>query len=176
MRVRFLEQNRTARKTAPASDKNTDKNNVTLSIAWGKYRTRLDLEADFDRRQPAGAPEFTAANPAKTITTESGLQYEQLRAGTGPFPKPTDKVTVHYIGWLADGTPFDSSYQRGEPTSFPLSAVIKGWTEGLQRMQPGAVFRLTIPPALAYGERGAGAVVPPNATLVFTVTLLGIGD
>lgn len=150
------------------------KENVTLLISWGKYRLRGDLVADFDQTKPAGAPEFTAADPKKTKTTDSGLQYEQLRAGVGPFPKPTDKVTVHYVGWLADGTQFDSSYQRGEPATFPLNVVVKGWTEGLQLMQPGAVFRLTLPPALAYGDRGAGNVIPPNATLVFTVSLLSI--
>lgn len=153
-----------------------DKENVTLTISWGKYRLSGNLVADFDLRKPEGAPEFTKADPKKTITTDSGLQYEQVRAGVGPFPKPTDKVTVHYIGWLADGTTFDSSYQRGEPITFPLNAVVKGWTEGLQLMQPGAVFRLTIPPALGYGENGAGDVIPPNATLVFTVALLAIGD
>ena len=149
---------------------------VTLSIAWGKYRLSTGLVAGFDLRKAPGAPEFTKADPKRTITTESGLQYEQVRAGAGPFPKPTDKVTVHYTGWLADGTPFDSSYQRGEPTTFPLSAVIKGWTEALQLMQPGAVYRLTIPPQLAYGESGASGVIPPNATLVFTVSLLAIVD
>ncbi len=110
----------------------------------------------------------------KLVTTASGLQYEAIRAGVGPFPKPTDEVTVHYSGWLTDGTPFDSSYVRGEPTTFPLQHVVKGFAEGLQLMQPGATFQLTIPPELGYGARGAGDSVPPNSTLVFHVTLLEI--
>lgn len=150
------------------------KENVTLSLAWGRYRLRGDLVADFDARKPQGAPEFARSAPDKVITTASGLQYEQLRAGVGEFPGPTDRVTVHYSAWLTDGTQFDSSYRRGEPTTFPLDGVVKGFREGLQLMQPGAIFRLTIPASLAYGEAGAGGVVPPNATLVFTVTLLGI--
>jgi len=150
------------------------KENVTLSMSWGKYRLRADLVAYFDVRKPKGAPEFALSAPDKVITTESGLQYEQLRAGVGEFPGPTDKVTVHYSGWLTDGTQFDSSYRRGEPTTFPLDQIVKGFREGVLLMQPGAIFRLTIPAELAYGAAGAGDVVPPNSTLVFTVTLLGI--
>ena len=150
------------------------KENVTLSITWGKYRLCGDLVADFDARKSEGAPEFALSAPDKLITTESGLQYEQLRAGVGEFPGPTDTVTVHYCGWLTDGTQFDSSYRGGEPTKFPLNLVVKGFGEGLRLMQPGAIFRLTIPADLAYGAAGAGGVVPPNSTLVFTVTLLAI--
>jgi len=106
--------------------------------------------------------------------TASGLQYRVLKQGTGPKPSATDKVKVHYEGKLIDGTVFDSSYQRGEPISFPLNGVIKGWTEGLQLMPVGSKYELFIPSELAYGTRGAGAQIGPNATLIFTVELLGI--
>lgn len=148
--------------------------NVSLAISWGSHRLRGDLVAAFDTRKPEGAPDFALSAPDKLITTDSGLQYEQLRAGVGEFPSPDDKVTVHYCGWLSDGTPFDSSYRRGEPTTLPLQQVVKGFREGLLLMQPGAIFRLTIPAGLAYGAAGAGGVVPPDSTLVFTVTLLAI--
>jgi FKBP-type peptidyl-prolyl cis-trans isomerase FkpA len=109
-------------------------------------------------------------------TTESGLQYEIIDEGTGEYPMETDTVSAHYRGAFIDGTVFDSSYERGEPAEFPLYAVIPGWAEGLQLMRVGAAYRLFIPSALAYGERGGGSVVPPYATLVFEVELLDILD
>ena len=113
-----------------------------------------------------------------TVTTSSGLVFKLLKAGTGPNPTATDTVKVHYRGTLADGPnagkEFDSSYSRGKPLEFPLNRVIKCWTEGVQRLQVGGSARLTCPPAIAYGERGAGGVIPPNATLLFEVELLGI--
>lgn len=108
------------------------------------------------------------------VTLESGLQYEVLKQGKGEKPTPTDTVTTHYEGRLIDGTVFDSSYQRGQPASFPLNRVIPGWTEGLQLMSPGAKYRLYVPSDLAYGEQGAGRVIPPNSTLIFDVELLEI--
>lgn len=111
---------------------------------------------------------------AEVKTTASGLQYEVLNATIGQKPKATDTVRVHYEGTLIDGTIFDSSYQRGEPISFGLQQVIKGWTEGLQLMSIGSKYKLYIPYQLGYGERGAGAQIPPYSTLIFTVELLGI--
>ena len=108
------------------------------------------------------------------ITTKSGLQYEVLTEGTGKSPKATDKVRCHYEGRLTDGSVFDSSYQRGEPADFGLNQVIAGWTEGVQLMKEGAKYRFHIPYLLGYGERGAGASIPPYATLVFEVELIKV--
>lgn len=108
------------------------------------------------------------------ITTKSGLLYEVLTEGTGKSPKATDKVRCHYEGRLTDGSVFDSSYQRGEPADFGLNQVIAGWTEGVQLMKEGAKYRFHIPYLLGYGERGAGASIPPYATLVFDVELIKV--
>lgn len=106
--------------------------------------------------------------------TESGLVVLSMTEGSGASPAPSDTVEVHYEGTLVDGTIFDSSYERGEPISFPLTGVIKGWTEGLQYMKVGGKAKLTIPYELAYGERGSAPAIPPKATLVFIVELLAI--
>ena len=108
------------------------------------------------------------------VTLPSGLQYQVLKEGDGKSPKATDKVVCHYEGMLIDGTMFDSSVQRGEPATFPLNGVIAGWTEGLQLMKEGAKYRFFIPYQLGYGERGAGASIPPFATLVFDVELIEV--
>lgn len=108
------------------------------------------------------------------VTTKSGLQYEILTEGNGKSPKAIDKVRCHYEGRLTDGTVFDSSYQRGEPADFGLNQVIAGWTEGVQLMKEGAKYRFHIPYMLGYGERGAGASIPPYATLVFDVELIKV--
>lgn len=107
-------------------------------------------------------------------TTASGLQYEVLQEGKGEAPKPTDQVTVNYRGTLPDGTVFDSSYDRGEPATFPVNGVIPGWTEALQLMKPGSKYKIYLPPALAYGERGAGGDIGPNQALVFEVELISV--
>lgn len=107
--------------------------------------------------------------------TASGLQYMEIEAGEGATPSASDHVTVHYKGTLIDGTEFDSSYSRGQPATFPVGGVIPGWVEALQMMKEGAKWRLFIPSDLAYGARGAGAVIPPNAALIFDVELLKIG-
>lgn len=121
---------------------------------------------------------FREENAAKdgVMVTDSGLQYEVLEDAEGDKPSADDKVTVHYKGTLIDGTVFDSSYDRGNPATFPLSGVIPGWTEGLQLMPVGSKYRFVIPPELAYGQRGAGARIGPNETLVFEVELLSIGE
>lgn len=107
-------------------------------------------------------------------TTANGLQYKIIKEGSGKKPKSTDTVTVHYRGTTIDGTEFDSSYKRGEPTSFPVNEVIPGWTEALQLMPVGSKWQLFIPSNLAYGERGAGPQIGPNATLLFEVELISI--
>jgi FKBP-type peptidyl-prolyl cis-trans isomerase FklB len=106
--------------------------------------------------------------------TASGLQYKVITEGSGPMPKESDTVKVHYRGTLLDGNEFDSSYKRNEPAVFPLNGVIKGWTEALQLMKVGSKYQIFLPSSLAYGEQGAGQVIGPNATLVFEVELLGI--
>jgi len=120
--------------------------------------------------------EFLASNKAKpdVKTLPSGLQYKVLAEGKGTQPKPTDQVTVNYRGTLVDGTEFDSSYKRGEPATFPVDGVIKGWTEALPLMKTGSKWQLFVPAALAYGERGAGREIPPHATLIFEVELVGV--
>lgn len=119
---------------------------------------------------------YLAENAKKegVVTLPSGLQYQVIKEGNGRRPKATDKVKCHYEGMLVDGTLFDSSIQRGEPATFPLNGVIKGWTEGLQLMQEGAKYRFFIPYHLGYGENGAGASIPPFAALVFDVELIEV--
>ena len=115
-----------------------------------------------------------AAKEKGAVKTDSGLVYLSLKDGSGAGPAATDKVKVHYRGTLVDGKEFDSSYKRGQPAEFPLNGVIKCWTEGLQKMKVGGKARLICPPDIAYGERGAGNLIPPNSTLVFEVELLEI--
>jgi len=119
---------------------------------------------------------FLEANKAKegVTTLESGLQYKILKKGTGASPKATDTVKCHYKGTTIDGEEFDSSYKRGEPATFALNTVIKGWTEGLQLMKEGGKWQFFIPPELAYGEMGSGPQIGPNEVLIFEVELLGI--
>lgn len=119
---------------------------------------------------------FLAENQKKEgiKTLPSGLQYKVLTEGSGKIPKLEDRVSVNYKGALIDGTEFDSSYKRGQPATFPVKGIIKGWTEALQLMKEGSKWELFVPPDLGYGERGAGRTIPPNSTLIFEVELLTI--
>lgn len=127
-------------------------------------------------KNKADGEKFLAENAKKegVKVLPSGLQYKELTPGTGKSPKSTDTVTTHYKGTLIDGAEFDSSYKRGEPATFPVSGVIPGWTEALQLMKEGAKWQLFIPSKLAYGEKGVGQVIGPNATLIFEVELLTV--
>jgi len=116
----------------------------------------------------------TAAKEPGAVVTSTGLVYRSLKEGEGPNPAATDKVKVHYRGTFPDGREFDSSYKNNQPAEFPLNGVIKCWTEGVQKMKVGGKAKLTCPASIAYGERGAGGVIPPNATLQFDVELLAI--
>ena len=140
----------------------------------GKFFSELEQKIAGEAK--AAGEAFLAENAKRegVKVTESGLQYEVIEATIGQKPKATDKVRVHYEGTLIDGTVFDSSYKRGESITFGLNQVIKGWTEGLQLMSIGSKYKLYIPYQLAYGERGAGANIPPYAALIFTGELLGI--
>ena len=140
----------------------------------GKFFSELEQKIAGEAK--AAGEAFLAENAKRegVKVTESGLQYEVLEATIGQKPKAPDKVRVHYEGTLIDGTVFDSSYKRGESITFGLNQVIKGWTEGLQLMSIGSKYKLYLPYQLAYGERGAGANIPPYAALIFTVELLGI--
>jgi FKBP-type peptidyl-prolyl cis-trans isomerase FkpA len=122
----------------------------------------------------ANATATAAAKEPGAQTSASGLVYRSLKDGSGASPGPTDTVKVHYRGTFPDGKEFDSSYKRGEPIEFPLNRVIRCWTEGVQKMKVGGKAKLTCPPEIAYGERGAGGAIPPNATLQFEVELLAI--
>jgi FKBP-type peptidyl-prolyl cis-trans isomerase FklB len=145
------------------------------------------LQGDVRKKQQEGAQQlgdankkqgmaFLEANKTKdgVVTLPSGLQYKIIQEGSGPKPAPTDKVVCNYRGTLLDSTEFDSSYKHGQPATFPVTGVIKGWTEALQLMPVGSKWQLFIPPELAYGERGAGGQIGPNATLIFEVELLSI--
>lgn len=143
-----------------------------LQDYFGKLQAKKSAKAN-----EAGAA-YLAENGAKegVITTESGLQYEILNAGNGAKPTTADQVTVHYHGMLTDGTVFDSSIDRGEPATFGVTQLIKGWTEALQLMSIGDKWKLTIPSNLAYGDQGAGGMIGPGATLIFEVELLAINN
>jgi FKBP-type peptidyl-prolyl cis-trans isomerase FklB len=133
-------------------------------------------QKELGTKNTAEGEKFLAENKKKegVKTTASGLQYKVLKEGTGASPKETDTVITNYKGTLLDGTEFDSSYKRNEPATFPVNRVIKGWTEALQLMKPGSKYQLFIPSALAYGERGAGKDIGPNAALIFEVELISI--
>ena len=134
------------------------------------------MQAEKAKEAAKEGEEFLAINATKkgVVTLESGMQYEVLTSGSGATPGLNDKVTTHYTGTLIDGTVFDSSVERGQPASFPVSGVIKGWTEALQLMKEGDKWKLYIPYDLAYGERGAGANIGPYSTLIFEIELISV--
>ena len=136
----------------------------------------IDKQKAAGVKNGADGEKFLAENKKKegVKTTASGLQYKVIKEGSGAQPKETDTVMANYRGTLIDGTEFDSSYKRGQPATFPLSGVIKGWTEALQLMKVGSKYQLFIPANLAYGERAIGSDIGPNSTLIFEVELVGI--
>ena len=142
-------------------------------IARQKQIERIKIESKENREKGL---KFLEDNKLKTgiVSLPSGLQYKVIAAGDGALPKATDTVECHYKGTLIDGTVFDSSYQRGKPATFQVGGVIQGWIEALQMMKVGSKWELYIPSELAYGDRGAGALIKPGSTLVFEVELLGI--
>jgi len=149
-----------------------DEANVVLQDYFGKLANKKQ-QANVEAGQ-----KFLSENAKRegVVTTATGLQYEILQKGSGASPKESDKVTVHYHGTLIDGTVFDSSVDRGQPATFPVNGVIPGWVEALQLMNTGSKYKLFIPSNLAYGERGAGGAIGPNATLIFEVELISIGE
>lgn len=155
----------------------TQEESNELLNGFFKKKQEEENKAKFGNNMKEGK-DFLAENATKdgVITTPSGLQYEVIKEGNGPKPTTEDQVTTHYTGTLIDGTVFDSSVERGEPATFPVSGVIPGWTEALQLMSVGSKYRLYVPFELAYGERGAGQMIPPYATLIFEVELLGINQ
>lgn len=148
------------------------KNTVAKKLQEDQMKQRMEQS----KKSQEEGEKYLADNAKKSgvKTTASGLQYEVITEGKGAHPTAQDKVTVHYKGTLINGETFDSSYDRGQPVSFPLANVIPGWTEGVQLMTPGSKYKFTIPSKLAYGERGAGVKIGPNSTLVFEVELLSV--
>jgi len=139
---------------------------------------RTEAQKKIGEKNKKEGEEFLGKNKSNkgVVSLPSGLQYRVIKEGTGKIPKLNDTVVVHYKGTLIDGTEFDSSYNRGEPAKFPVSGIIRGWTEALQLMKVDSKWELFIPSHLAYGERGAGDIIGPNTTLIFTVELLGIEE
>jgi FKBP-type peptidyl-prolyl cis-trans isomerase FklB len=151
--------------------------NEEMQAAVNVYQQELTKQhADAAAAAKAKGDKFMADNKKRkeVKTTDSGLQYEILKEGAGEKPKATDQVTVHYHGTLIDGTVFDSSVKRGQPVTFPLNGVIKGWTEIVQLMPVGSKWKVVIPPELAYGVSGSGGAIGPNETLIFEIELISI--
>ena len=149
-----------------------------LELQNGLRKAQTEKMAKAGEKNKKEGDAFLAANKAKpgVVTLPSGLQYKILQTGTGPKPTAADSVSCNYRGTLIDGTEFDSSYKRGEPTTFPVSGVIKGWTEALQLMPVGSKWQLFVPAALAYGDRATSALIGPSSTLIFEVELVSIQD
>ena len=156
---------------------NDEMRQAMMSFQESKKKKELTMASKFSSHNKKEGQAYLAANKKKkgVVTLSSGLQYKVLKSGTGKVsPKATDKVVTHYHGTLINGTVFDSSYDRGEAVSFPVNAVIKGWTQALMKMKVGDKWQLVIPSNLAYGEQGAPPSIGPSATLIFDVELLEI--
>jgi len=153
-----------------------EKRNTVEQVQNESQERQMAAHAEQSAKNRTNGATYLAENAKKegVVTTDSGLQYKPLITGNGAKPSKTDKVKVHYRGTLIDGTVFDSSYDRGEPIVFPVTGVIAGWVEGLQLMNVGSKFELSIPSNLAYGANGSGGSIGPDATLIFEVELLGI--
>lgn len=151
-------------------------NKVLMDFQREMYEKKMKEAQGLSGKNKKDAEVFLAENKNKQgiKTTTSGLQYQVVKSGNGPSPKAADKVKVHYIGKLLNGTEFDNSYKRNQPADIQLNSVIKGWTEALQLMKVGDTWKLFISPDLGYGDAGAGEVIPPGALLIFEVELLGI--
>jgi FKBP-type peptidyl-prolyl cis-trans isomerase FklB len=160
----------------PSRLTDAEKRSTVEQVQKESQEKQMAAQAEQSAKNQAEGAAYLAENSKKegVITTDSGLQYKSLIAGDGAKPGKSDRVKVHYRGTLIDGTVFDSSYDRGEPIVFPVTGVIAGWVEGLQLMQVGSKFELTIPSKLAYGANGSGPVIGPDATLIFEVELLAI--
>ena len=165
----------TAKANAPLLDETQAM--MLLQKYFGQLREKQEAKNRLlGEANKKAADDFLTANKTKpgVVTTGTGLQYVVMKEGTGPYPKPTDRVKVHYVGTFLDGKKFDSSIDRGQPATFGLNQVIKGWTEALQMMKVGSKWRIFLPPDLAYGSEGRGDQMPPNSLLVFEVELMGI--
>ena len=149
-----------------------------MELQAGLRKTQMEKMQKAAEKNKKEGEVFLTANKAKpgVVTLPSGLQYKILQTGNGPKPTVNDTVACNYRGTLIDGTEFDSSYKRGQPTTFPVSGVIKGWTEALQLMPVGSKWQLFVPAALAYGDRAASALIGPDATLIFDVELVSIQE
>ena len=155
-----------------------EKPSVEVTIYGGGKQTRVSIDANTGKVASSAVVPRYPGDPVtgEPVTTKSGLQYYDIKVGKGASPKPTSACTVHYSGYLVDGTMFDSSVKRGQPATFPLNRVIPGWTEGVGSMKPGGKRKLIIPYASAYGEGGRPPVIPPKATLIFDVELISFKD